>query len=110
MKLISNLFQNSLLFSCQFLDGIIENSFDLFFQRFKRIRISENDFLDVGDGEFVAEFMRRLAVAILVIADECFAGAVLAGTCDKGLIALGAFCEDGGFLALILAHSINQAI
>jgi hypothetical protein len=44
--------------------------------------------LDVGDGKFVAEFMRRLAVAILIIADECFAGAVLAGTCDNSLITL----------------------
>jgi hypothetical protein len=44
--------------------------------------------LDVGDGKFVAEFMRRFAVAILMIADECFAGAVLAGTCDDGLITL----------------------
>jgi hypothetical protein len=88
MKLISNFFQNSFLLSCQFLDGIIENSLDLLFQRFKRIRISENDLLDFRDCELVAEFMRRLAVAILVIADECFAGAVLAGTCDQGLIAL----------------------
>jgi hypothetical protein len=82
VKLLLNLCEDSFPFFRQLINDRVKEFFDVLLNRLKRVRIGKDVFLKIGDGELEAVLMWRVAVTVLIFANEGFLSAVLTETSD----------------------------
>jgi hypothetical protein len=82
VKLLLNLCEDSVPFFGQLINDRVKEFFDILLNWLKRVRIGKDVFLKIGDGELETVLMWRVAVTVLIFANEGFLSAVLTETSD----------------------------